>query len=184
MIFDFIFRKKIKEIRKKEVELTLLLEEKNAQNKALIRELDFEKKRYERIQYVLNERDNAHTKSIIETTSKGATILMLLNSKEKEIEVFDLDNVDISLKKEPSVWVKLWDNIRPKEVFIQDYQVLDKGLVQVSVKEMFKFVDQKIKQKISWRVKNIDDCKEKGDFFTLYEDMGFRIKYFSNSSSK
>lgn len=160
------------------------MEEKNVQNKVLIRELDFEKKRYERIQYVLNERDNAHTKSIIETTSKGATILMLLNSKEKEIEVFDLDNVDINFKKEPSVWVKLWDNIRPKEVFIQDYQVLDKGLVQVSIKEMFKFVDQKIKQKVSWKVKNIDDCKEKGDFFTLYEDMGFRIKYFSNSSSK
>lgn len=184
MIFEFLFKKRLKAAHKKEQELTEEVRALESDIVSLKDQLSFEKNRYERILYVLNERDNSNTKSFIETTTKGATILMLLNAKEKEVEVFDLDIVDTKLKKEPSVWVKLWDNIRPKEVFIQDYQTSNKGLVQVSMKQMFKFVDEKIKQKITWKVKNINDCKEKEEFFTLYEDMGFRIKYFPKGNSK
>ncbi|MGG6229174.1 hypothetical protein [Tenacibaculum sp. SDUM215027] len=163
MIFKLIFRKKIKELKKKE------------------QGIELERSRFKKIKYLLDERVNEGTKCVIDTTNKGVAVLVTINSKEKEIEIFDIDTMNRPSVKESGLWVKMWDKMRSKEVFLQDRNGKDKGFEEVAMVHLFSLIDENTKEKVSWKVKDIKDYKNKNELITLYEKMGFKIKQFSKT---
>ena len=163
MIFKLIFRKKIKELKKKE------------------QGIELERNRLKKVKYLLEERIGDGTKCVIETTNKGISVLVTINSKENEIEVFDIDTMNTPLVKESGLWVKMWDKIRSKEVFLQDRNGKDKGFEEIAMMYLFSLIDENTKEKVSWKVKDIKDYNDKDELITLYENMGFKIKHFSKT---
>ncbi|MEQ3500554.1 hypothetical protein ABMY20_12425 [Tenacibaculum sp. SSH1-16] len=163
MIFKLIFRKKLKELRKRE------------------QGIELERNRLKKVKYLLDERVGEEAKCVIETTNKGVEVLVAINSKENEIEVFDIDTMNTPSVKESGLWVKMWDKIRSKEVFLQDRNGKEKGLEEVAMMHLFNLVDEATKEKVSWKVKEIKDYNDKDELITLYENMGFKIKHFSKA---
>ncbi|MDE1206467.1 hypothetical protein [Tenacibaculum larymnensis] len=163
MIFKLIFRKKLKELKKRE------------------QGIELERNRLKKVKYLLDERVGEGAKCVIETTNKGVAVLVAINSKENEIEVFDIDTMNTPSVKESGLWVKMWDKIRSKEVFLQDRNGKEKGLEEVAMMHLFNLVDEATKEKVSWKVKDIKDYNDKDELITLYENMGFKMKHFSKA---
>lgn len=69
---------------------------------------EFEKNRYERIQYLLNERVHIGSSCTIETTDKGITVLAAVKDvgTEFEAEIFNLDNCERFTKRNLVLWAK------------------------------------------------------------------------------
>ncbi|GFD76206.1 hypothetical protein KUL113_56260 [Tenacibaculum sp. KUL113] len=163
MIFKLIFRKKLKELKKKE------------------QGIELERNRLKKVKYLLDERVGEEVKCVIETTNKGVEVLVAINSKENEIEVFDIDTMNTPPVKESGLWVKMWDKMRSKEVFLQDRNGKNKGFEEVAMMHLFNLIDKATKEKVSWKVKHIKDYNDKDKLITLYENMGFKIKHFSKA---
>ncbi|TDQ30376.1 hypothetical protein [Tenacibaculum caenipelagi] len=174
MICKMIFRKKIKKIVAKELE-----KEKEGLNK----KLDLERQRLGVVKYLLETRGTIGTRCVLEKTSIGNNVLVFVNESEYEVDVFNIDKSITELSKiDSSLWVKLWPKTRKKEVFVQDKCTgNDNGFLEIAMKHLFEFVDEVSKEKIAWKIKDIDNCVTKDELIALYESMGFAIKHFSDN---
>ncbi|WP_428742548.1 hypothetical protein [Tenacibaculum sp.] len=174
MIFKMFFKKKIRRIVDKE-----LVREKEELDKRL----KIEQQRLGIVKYLLDTKSSSGTKCVIEKTSIGGNVLVLVNENECEVNVFDIDKSAVELSNiESGLWAKLWPKTRKKEVFVQDkHKEEGNGFLEIAMKHLFEFVDETSKEKIAWKMKDIEYCKTKEELLSLYESMGFVIKYFSDN---
>ena len=82
--------------------------------------ISFERTRYGRITYLLNQRTPKGSNLSIEKTSKGFNVLTSVNTTEKEfeVEVFDLDHTRPNLNRR----LVLWADFRVDHFYIHDIQ--------------------------------------------------------------
>ena len=174
MIFKMFFRKKIKNIVDKEVE---------RERRELNKRLEIEQQRLGVVKYLLDAKSTSGTRCVIEKTGIGGNVLVFINESECEVNVFDIDKSADELSKiESGLWAKLWLKTRKKEVFVQDkYEKDGNGFLEIAMKYLFEFVDEVSKEKIAWKIKDIEYCKTKEELLSLYESMGFVVKYFTDN---
>ncbi|AZJ36444.1 hypothetical protein D6T69_13300 [Tenacibaculum singaporense] len=178
MIFRLLFNKKVKEfeaLKNKYLKKTYSLEKKK---KALESDLKFERNRFKRISFLLNDRVHPNSKSFIEKTKKGVNILTAIKAGECEIEIFNIDNIEYNLNRE----LVLWAIKREGEYFIKDIQGGNSnGHGEVAMNHLFKIAKNNNINKITGELSS-NDYDHKDRLIAFYSKMGFEVNYFSDNN--
>jgi hypothetical protein len=178
MLYELLFKKKIKKQELKKQELYAEIRKIKSEKIILKENLNFEKKRFERIKFLLNNRVHKNAKCLIEKTKKDFNVLTAINDKDYEIELFDLDNIEYNLNRT----MVLWANNREKEFFIKDIQGGNgNGHGEVAMKHLIDFAKEQSKERIIGEISSVDfDHKDRLTAF--YEKMGFKVNYKSDGN--
>lgn len=180
MIFKLLFKKRIKENESKLQDLYTKLRNIKLENKKLRESLDFEKKRFERIKWLLNNRVENNAKCLIEQTKKGLNILTAENidNENYQIEIFDIDNVDTISRRS----LILYASNKEGEIFIDDIQGgSSNGHGEVAMKHLIEFAKKENKGKITGNLSYVD-LDHKDRLIVFYEKMGFNVNYESDGN--
>lgn len=182
MIFSFLFKKRIAKFNEIKNELYSEIRKEKIKNRILEKEKEDLDRRNERIKYLLNSRISKRSRPFIDRTKKGIDVLVAVNDKEIEIEIFDLDTKFYAENRS----IVLWANslfLDDKVLFIKDIQGGNGlGHGELALNYLFNIAKKKGFSKIEGRVSSVDfDHVERLKHF--YKKMGFEGN-FENLKNK
>ena len=173
MIFKLLFSREIEKYEIEKNDLKTKIRNIKSEKDALTKNLDLEKKRLERIEFLLNHRVHTGAKCLIEKTKKGFYILTAIKDKEYEIEIFNIDKVEYNSNRALVLWAKTYE----KHIFIQDIQGGNgNGHGEIAMNHLIEFAKRESKEKIIGKLSSVD-FSHKERLIAFYEKMGFKVNY-------
>lgn len=141
-------------------------------------ELLFERKRYERIKYLLNHKSPFPAKLCIEKTKKGINVLTVFHKEKLEIQLFNLDDAVHNEK----AWLVLFAKDNGDSFFVQDIRGgSSKGHGELAMNHLIEYAQNKNKVKIMGDLSPVDyDHKDR--LIAFYKKLGFKVCYTDEKS--
>lgn len=117
-LFKLFFKKRLEEYKFNTKQLNRRIEKLNSENNILKEQLLFEKRRFKRIKFLLNNRITDNNIYLIEKTKKDLNVLTKINKCKYKIEIFDLDNMNYNADRTLVLFARIID----EDFFIDDIQ--------------------------------------------------------------